>query len=63
VDTGLRTPDHCPVAWLVESGPRLTVRPPTDPLAARVKTVQARLAQAYQARRGKVEDGRTRGEP
>jgi len=41
-------------AGLVESGgkrvPRLTLRPPTDPLAARAKAVQDRLAEAYQAR-------------
>jgi len=46
-------------AQLVEAGgkvPRLTLRPLTDPLAARAKTVQDRLAEPYQARRGKVEE-------
>lgn len=45
-------------ARLVESGkvPRQTLRPPLDPLTARAKAVQDRLAEAYRARRGKVEE-------
>jgi hypothetical protein len=47
--------------------PRLMLRPPTDPLAARVKAVQDRLAEAYQARQAHPSDhdeaGRAVGAP